>query len=145
MERFLCLSGLLVLVGLSGYIAGRAVSFEQFADPPFYLEPDTRPRIPVVQIEGVKGDAFIGHIRGDVRVFWGEEMIIPDGSGAFRVPSDLLTEEIAVPVPDGMHFVASRQGKKYYPVASAMGERIKPQNRRYFRTAVEAEEAGFLR
>lgn len=145
MDRLFIGSGLVVLVGLSGYIAGRVLTIQQFADPPFLLEPDLRPRVPVVQVEGIQEGVVMGHISGDVRVFWGEDMIIPDGSGAFRIADDVfLTEEVTVEIPDGMKFVASRKGKKYYSVMSAMGERIKPENRVYFPTAGDAEAYGFL-
>lgn len=144
MDRFLTFVGLIVLVGLSGYIAGRTVSLQELADPPFRLEPDVRPRVPVVQVEGIQEGVVIGRISGDVRVFWGEHMVIPDGSGAFRIAEDSLMEEMIVRVPDSMQFVASRRGKKYYPVTSPMGERIKPENRVYFPTANDAEASGFL-
>ncbi len=144
MDRLLTVSGLVVLVGLSAYIAGRMVSFRQFADPPFRLEPDTRPLVPVVHIEGLDGGKIVGRINGEVRVFFGDMMVIPDGSGAFRIAEDLLVEETAILVPDGMQFVASRKGKKYYSVTSPMSERIKPENRVYFSTAAEAEVSGFL-
>ncbi|MBI4129325.1 hypothetical protein HY464_01380 [Candidatus Peregrinibacteria bacterium] len=144
MDRFLTFGGLIVLVGLSAYIAGRMVSIRQFADPPFWLEPDTRPLVPVVHIEGLDGGKIVGRINGEVRVFWGDVMIIPDGSGAFRIAEDLLVEETTVLVPDGMQFVASRKGKKYYSVTSPISERIKPENRMYFSTNAEAEAAGFL-
>lgn len=144
MDRFLIGSGLIVLIGLSGYTAGRVVTLRRLADPPFHLEPDLRPRVPVVQIEGMREGMMTGRISGDVRVFWGEKMILPDGSGAFRVAADLLVEEVTVQVPEGMQFVASRKGKKYYPVTSPMGERIAPQNRLYFPTADAAEAYGFL-
>ena len=120
------------------------MTLKQFTDPPFRLEPDLRPRVPVVQVEGIQGGVVMGRIRGDVRVFWGDHMVIPDGSGAFQIAEDLLKEEVVVRVPDGMQFVASRKGKKYYAVTSPMGERIKPENRVYFSTAGDAEAYGFL-
>ena len=144
MDRFLTFGGLIVLVGLSAYIAGRMVSLQRFVDPPFQLEPDTRPLVPVVHIGGLDDGKIVGRINGEVRVFWGDTMVIPDGSGAFRIAEDLLVWETAVLVPDGMQFVASRKGKKYYSVTSPMGERIKPENRVYFPTTVEAEASGFL-
>lgn len=134
----------MVLAGLSGYTAGRVVTLRQWADPPFVLEPDLRPRIPVVRVEGMEDGKVIGHVRGDVRVFWGEEMVIPDGSGAFRLAPDVLEEEINIAVPVGARFVASRRGKRYYPVASSMASRLAPAYRVYFRSTEEAEEAGFL-
>jgi len=144
-DRILTFGGLVVLVGLSGYVAGRMVTIRQFADPPFLLEPDTRPLVPVVHIEGLDDGKIVGRINGEVRVFWGDHMVIPDRSGAFRIAEDVLqTEEVTVEIPDGMRFVASRKGKKYYSVTSAMGERIKPENRVYFTTAGDAEASGFL-
>lgn len=145
MDRLLFWSGLIVLAGLSGYTAGRVVTLRQWADPPFLLEPDLRPRVPVIQVEGVEEGEIVGRISGEARVFWGEEMIIPDGSGTFRIPSRmLLTEDVMVAIPDGMRFVASRRGKRYYPVASAMANRLALAYRVYFRSAEEAEAAGFL-
>lgn len=144
MDRFLPFLGLVVLVGLSGYMAGRIVSQQQLAAPPFLLEPDLRPHVPVVQVEGREEGMITGHIHGNVRVFWGDDMVLPDRSGAFRIADDVLREEVIVQVPDGMQFVASRKGKKYYTVASLMGERIKPENRIYFSTVGDAEASGFL-
>ena len=144
MERYLTLSGVIILAGLVGYVAGRSVSLEGMRDPPFVLRPDTRPLIPVVEFTGVQEGKVVGRMQGEVRVFWGEEMVIPDKSGAFLVSSDLLTEDVLVTVPFGMHVVSSRKGKYHYPIGSPRAERIVPENRLYFRTAEEAEKAGFL-
>ncbi len=61
--------------------------------------------------------------------------------------SSVMRQEnvIEVFVPAGMQFVASRKGKKYYAVDSAGGEKLTPENRVYFRTAAEAEAAGYQR
>ncbi|MDD5075076.1 MAG: S1 RNA-binding domain-containing protein, partial [Candidatus Peribacteraceae bacterium] len=40
-------------------------------------------------------------------------------------------------------FVASKTGKKYYELDSAAGQKIKQENRVYFKTEKEAEKAGF--
>lgn len=40
-------------------------------------------------------------------------------------------------------FVASKDGKKFYPADSAAGKKIKDENRVHFATAEEAEEAGY--
>ncbi|TSC57619.1 MAG: RNA binding S1 protein [Candidatus Peregrinibacteria bacterium Greene0416_19] len=39
--------------------------------------------------------------------------------------------------------VASKTGKKYYPAGSSAGQKIKEQNRVYFKDATEAEAAGY--
>ncbi len=46
-------------------------------------------------------------------------------------------------VPEGMAFVASKSGKKFYPVDSAQGKKIKGDKRVFFKTEKEAEEAGY--
>jgi hypothetical protein len=42
-------------------------------------------------------------------------------------------------------FVASRSGKKYYPSNCGSANRIKPENRVYFKTSTEAEARGLTR
>jgi len=52
----------------------------------------------------------------------------------------IATEEL----PAGAaQFIASKTGKKYYPVDSAQGKKIKEENRVYFPSADAAKEAGF--
>ena len=48
----------------------------------------------------------------------------------------------AAPAAEGT-FVASKTGKKFYPVDSAAGKKIKEENRVFFKTEKEAEKAGF--
>ncbi|MFH0851566.1 MAG: S1 RNA-binding domain-containing protein [Candidatus Peregrinibacteria bacterium] len=50
------------------------------------------------------------------------------------------TEEHAV---DGAKFVASKTGKKFYASDSAAGQKIKEENRVYFKSEAEAKKAGF--
>lgn len=46
-------------------------------------------------------------------------------------------------VPEGMKFIASKSGKKYYAVDSSQGKKIKGDKRVFFATEKEAEEAGY--
>jgi hypothetical protein len=71
-----------------------------------------------------------------------------------RHPMTLFTDSGALNIPpapapgkeaEGMKFVASKQGKKYYPVGSAQAENLKPENRLYFPDAAAAEAAGYVR
>lgn len=48
-----------------------------------------------------------------------------------------------VEVPEGMEFVASKEGKKYYAIDSASGKKIKAEKRVYFANEDEAKEAGY--
>jgi len=135
----------LVLVAAVWYLIGRLVSgYAAQHMAQVTVEEDSAARTGVVQIEGVRDGDITGTIDGDVRVFLGDEIITPESNGVFTVPATaLLTNEIGVIIPSGTQYVASKKGTKYYPVFSPQGERIVPENRVYFRTAEEAEAAGF--
>jgi len=45
--------------------------------------------------------------------------------------------------PTEKAFFASKIGSKYYPVGCSAGQTIKPENRIYFATSIEAEKSGF--
>ncbi len=104
----------------------------------------SRPTIPTVHLNGVYNGSLRGSMLGEARLFLGGSQITPDASGAFLVPAGtLLTNHIEITIPAGMRFVASRRGQKYYPVDSASASALSPANRVYFRTAQEAEGAGY--
>lgn len=108
------------------------------------LHPDVRPTIPVIRINGIEDGKITGSIHGNARLFLGDVMPIPDGSGAFRIPAgNLFRDTVTVRVPAGMRFVASRRGKKYYPVRSANAAKLAPANRVYFADAESALRAGY--
>lgn len=138
--------GFAVLIGSLGFLAGRMTALSTFPQGEVSIEPDTRPDVPTVVIDGVENGKVQGRILGGARFLLGGVSIIPNGSGAFRTAAaPLLTNIVRVTVPPGMRFVASVRGKKYYPVtASAVGTLL-PENRIYFRTAAEAEGAGYRR
>lgn len=134
---FLCALTALSLTG--GYLYGRHLSTPVDG---FTLVADTRPTIPVVQIEGIRNGLLHGNIKGNVRLVIADTVLVQ--SGVFVTDATtLLRNEIWVNVPSDMQFVASKRGKKYYPVDSAGGSRITPVNRVYFRTEEEAESAGY--
>ena len=112
------------------------------AHPPVVLR-QSGSVVAVVTLEGFRDGALRGRGAG-VRVFARDEPIAlaPDGSFSIAHPAFRI-EEVSVPVPPGMRFVASKNGKKYYRVDSAAGERIAPKNRRYFPDEASAHAAGF--
>ena len=57
-------------------------------------------------------------------------------------PQTLFSEEEVPSVKDA-EFVASKSGKKYYPLNSAQGKKIKEENRLYFKDEKTAKAAGF--
>jgi len=137
--------GALLLACVFGYLAGRIVTCRiDLPQTSMTLTEDTRPPVPTVRIDGVRNGYLEGVIIGEGRLVFGGHPIVTDGSGAFRVPANpILTNAITVTVPEGMRFVASKSGKKYYPVGSSGGAQIVPINRVYFRTVADAEAAGY--
>ena len=129
---------------LLGALLGSIVRIAKTPVPPTILVEDRRPLISVVKIDGVEDGQIIGSAHGQVRLFLDGRMVIPNASGAFRVPAGNLFQNVTtVRIPPGMRFVASKRGKKYYPVQSRSAEKLAPANRVYFRDAPSAEAAGF--
>ncbi len=60
-----------------------------------------------------------------------------------KAPKEAEQMAIEVEGDTAGEFVASKTGKKYYAVDSAAGKKIKEENRVYFKTEKDAEEAGF--
>ncbi len=107
---------------------------------------DTPPTIPVVVIDGIQNSALVGSLRGNVRLLAGGRPILASSGGVFAIhDTNILTNVIESFIPTGMQFVASKRGKKYYPVASASAAHLSPANRVYFPNAEAAERAGFKR
>lgn len=100
--------------------------------------------VAAVTLDGFRDGALRGHAQ-NVRLFARDQAveIAPDGAFAIVHPA-FRVEEVSVEVPKGMMFVASKKGKKYYPVTSAGGERIVPENRVYFPNETAARAAGFV-
>ncbi|MFH0770586.1 MAG: hypothetical protein V1926_04370 [Candidatus Peregrinibacteria bacterium] len=142
----LVLVSMFLTVGMVAYVAGRMVTFVQVRRHTVTsIVRNTDSVIPVIAIEGVRNGTLTGTMSGAVRFFLGDQFIIPSPDGTFAVAPDVLfLNRVDVFIPDGMRFVASRRGKKYYSVESAEGSAILPENRVYFRTTGEAEEAGFI-
>jgi hypothetical protein len=108
------------------------------------IVPDTRSPVCTVVIEDVQNGRLSGTTLGDVRLFIGDHQVIPNGSGAFVTTlSPFDPRSVSQSISGDMRFVASRRGKRYYPVDSAQGQKLVPANRLYFRTEQEAKAAGF--
>lgn len=139
--------GCILLALVCGYLLGRLVTERRsLAFTPIEMRNVSRPLIPTVRLDGVYNGSLRGSMIGSARLLLEGQQVVPDQSGAFLVPAgSLLTNKIEITVPEGMRFVASRRGQKYYPVDSVPASNLSPQNRVYFRTAAEAERAGYRR
>jgi len=102
--------------------------------------------LPSVTIEGWRNGALAGSVRNGAVLVVGEQVAVTDGSGAFAVRSLSVPQNASVQAPPtGSVFVASKRGKKYYPVGSANADRLSPANKIYFPNAAAAEAAGYTR
>jgi hypothetical protein len=111
---------------------------------PLSIVPDVRPPVCTVVLRGVFNGKIAGTVQGEVRFFIGDDLVLPDSSGAFLVPAGVLRTDIrTIDMPDGMQFVASKKVKRFYPVESSQGQGLAPANRIYFSSEKEARAAGF--
>jgi len=140
LDHISLLLALFCLSASSGYLSGRLITNHESQ---ITLQPDSRPLIPTINIEGIRNGLLHGEIIGSARVVFGKKILTQ--SGVFVLDAaHILTNEVSVTVPNGMQFVASKRGKKYYPVFSRAGENLTPANRVYFTTENEAQSAGYI-
>ena len=136
-----------VLVLLLGYFLGLFVlRVEQTRAPaPIkVLNRDVHRRAPIVYIQEINDGDIVGVVGTGARLVIGDTVVIPKPDRSFRIAADpFLVNVFDVPIPRGVLYVASKRGKNYYPVDSSAGQRLVPDNRIYFRTAVEAEALGY--
>ncbi|ALM09450.1 MAG TPA: hypothetical protein DEB30_05715 [Candidatus Peribacter riflensis] len=137
--------GGMLLALVCGYLLGRLITERRsLPDTPITVRDLSQPIVPTIHLDGVFNGQLKGTMLGEARLFLGSKHIVPDLSGSFLVPAGtLLTNNVEITVPAGMRFVASKRGQKYYPVDSASASALSPANRVYFRTAEEAEGAGY--
>lgn len=139
--RFLILLPVFTFALSLGYLHGRLLSA---APAHISLQHDSRPAVPTVLLTGIRNGRLNGVITGDARLILGKTPVI--GSGTFSiVAGSLLTNVIEIDIPVGARFVASKRGKKYYPVTSASAQGLSPENRIYFDSEAKAQAAGFIR
>ncbi len=134
----------LLLTTTIGYISGRIhESFRKIPNTPLVFAQDTRPKVPVVMIDAVHDGNIEGSSSGSVRIFGEGHIVVPKKDGSFRIPLSDLRRTVEIRVPPDAKFAASKNGKKYYDITSAAAARLKPETRLYFRSAQEAEQAGY--
>lgn len=140
----------LILSIIIAFFTGAIVTGYQLQPPPAMaiIEDENADTVDVavVTISGIENSALRGTVEGNVRLVARDQIIEPDAHGSFSISdSSLLTNRLIIDAPPGMHFVASKKGKKYYPIESSSGMRIVPANRVYFPDQASAEKAGFVR
>lgn len=135
---------LIVLGACAGGSVGIASAFVWKSETVAFVIDDVRAPVPTILIEAAVNGPVEGRVSGEARLLLGEDLVA-QGSGAFKgVMKGSVPLTVDVLVPPGMKYVASKSGKKYYDVTSAMGNRLTPKNRVYFPDRASAEAAGYL-
>lgn len=101
--------------------------------------------VPTISLQRIVNQQLEGEVHGAVRFVLGDEIVPLIPNATFRIPATvLLTHYSELTIPEGMQYVASKKGKKYYSVYSKAAESIVPSNRVYFATSQEAMDAGYV-
>ena len=139
--------GVVILLIAFGYGIGRSMTMVHVEQQTHLaIEEVQADTIPVVRVQGIRNGRIEGTVDPGARLFIGDAYIDTQHSADFSVDAaTILTNIITVEVPSGMHFVASRLGKKYYGVQSAGGNRISVKNRVYFASEAQAQAAGYTK
>ncbi len=116
------------------------------ANHTFVLRESENAEVPTVTIDGYRDGALVGTTHR-TRLIVGNTVAVPDGSGAFAIRNSVVSQQTGgvQAAPVGTQFVASKRGKKYYPVGSAGADRLSPANKIYFQSREAAEAAGYTR
>lgn len=130
-----------------GFLAGDIAEKLQIAKAPDIVLAgknlgETVPVFTVSEVSksGIKGIAT----GGEMRLVAGEEISVSTGSGEIFLPlAQGQWRDVSIVIPDGARFVASKKGKKVYPVESKSAEKLSAENRIYFSTKEEAKQAGY--
>lgn len=136
------------LIGFFGGIVNEKIEKSKAA-PGFELSRSPSPEIPLLILEKIENGILYGMNDGsEIRIIVGEgkEEIhpLPDGSFSFSIVSILPNLQM-IPAPEGMLFVASKNGKKYYPLDAPEADMLSPKNRIFFSSREEAESAGYVK
>lgn len=113
----------------------------------FLVQNTATPTVAVVDIHSIGSGYLTATVTGaEARLVAGEVIATPDpATGEVSLAlTDALLDYATVPVPEDALFVASVNGTRYYPLGHSGVQRISPTNRIFFRTAAEAEAAGYL-
>lgn len=105
--------------------------------------------IPVLTLEQIENGKISGIVsHGELRIILAPEdkkiSVLKNETFSLDI-REILPMLKEVPHPEGTQFVASKRGKKFYPIDSPRAFLITSKNRTFFKDESEAEEKGFVR
>ena len=147
--RALSAACLILAIGLTtgfslGYYRSARAAFPQMREVP-----DLNPGTATIKFLKLENGLLKGEIAGaEARLAYDTENILSLEPGdAFEIPVyqvSLYQYYSARDLPEDINYIASKNGKYYYSVLNSKAFSLTPKNRLYFKTAEEAEKAGYL-
>ena len=100
--------------------------------------------VPIITLEKIEnGVLFVSHKEAQVRVQLPNDDIFVANEQTLQIPiADILPMLNILPAPQGMKFVASKRGTKYWPLDSPQAFLLSPKNRVFYGSREEAENDG---
>ena len=142
MQKILTYLLLAACIYTIGFLSAHA--YQAAMTDPIKIYYDVPEQVPTVHLQGIRNGEVFGTVAGRARLVIGDQVLLKNTFTNFSVPAGpLLTHQITIEIPEGMKYVASKRGKKLYPVTSKRVRTIPPQNRLYFVTVEEGVAAGF--
>ncbi len=142
------LASLLILA--IGLLSGYSLGYYRGAQsrfPEIQTVADINPGVATLKLDGVANGKLKGQVEGrEIRVVVAPQDIRTFAAGSsFEIPvnATISSAPVASEIPADAQFVASKRGKLYYSVLDPRANEIASQNRVYFKSAEEAEKAGF--
>lgn len=140
---------LILAIGLTcgyslGYFRAAQASFPEIKEVA-----DLNPGIATIKFLKLENGMLKGEIAGQkARLAYSTEHIFDlEPNESFEIPVyqvSLGQYYSARDLPEGMQYIASKQGKYYYSVLNSKAFKITPKNRLYFAKSSEAEKMGYL-
>ena len=128
---------------LGGSLSEKIQQEDQFVHPVEGVNMGTT--VPVFTVSEVSKKGITGYVNGgELRLVGGKEVVVNTGSGEVFLPlGKKQWKDASIVIPPGSQFVASKKGKKLYPIKSTAAQKLSVENRIYFTTEAAGIAAGY--
>ena len=113
--------------------------------PPIEVVKADPERIPLIHFERIENGIMYGQTgEMELRFVVGKDAIYPSSDGKFQFPvAEILPMLKQIPSPEGVLFVASKRGKRYWALDAPEAFLLAEKNRIFFASEEEAVSAGY--
>ncbi|HPO05946.1 MAG TPA: hypothetical protein PLQ36_02440 [Candidatus Gracilibacteria bacterium] len=148
--KYYYLAWVLILISIlyTGYLIGRLSVQLSPASPICAIETDFKPdSISTLSLQEINPQFLKGEVEGgSLRIVTENEVLEIPPAAEFKLNVSSVFKDMISALPDDTQFFASKRGKNYYPIREEkILKNLSPENLIFFKTAEEAEKAGFRR